>query len=45
MADVRKIGFIGLGWMGQGMASNLMQAGHALPDTRDLPFHNHESIT
>ena len=30
MTDDTKIGFIGLGWMGQGMASNLMRAGHAL---------------
>lgn len=30
MADSAKIGFIGLGWMGRGMASNLMRAGHSL---------------
>lgn len=30
MADTAKIGFIGLGWMGRGMASNLIRAGHSL---------------
>lgn len=30
MTESAKIGFIGLGWMGRGMASNLIRAGHPL---------------
>jgi len=35
---VMKVGFVGLGNMGSGMAANLLKAGHALSGVKQTPF-------